>query len=103
MTPPRLSFSDRTIVGLPLAVSGQHIVRDQGSLAFSLLVGTRSKAFWLKAIFGRTGSAEPSGIKIGDVGQVPTREARQGRNLLGSIADGIDPRPKSPAAESPAK
>lgn len=104
MTPPRLSFSDRTIAGLPLAVSGQHIVRDQELAGFFLLVGTRSKAFMAQGDLWENGKRRTVRIKIGEVGQVPTREARaKAKILLGSIADGIDPRPKSPAAESPAK
>lgn len=104
MTPPRLAFSDRTIAGLPLAVSGQHIVRDQELAGFFLLVGTRSKAFMVQGDLWENGKRRTVRMKIGEVGQVPTREARaKAKVLLGSIADGIDPRPKSPTADSPVK
>ena len=37
-------------------------------------------------------------IKIGEVGELNTREARaKAKTLLGSIAKGIDPRPKKAA------
>jgi integrase len=42
-------------------------------------------------------------VKVGEVGRLPAREARaKAKVLLGSIADGVDPRPKPPEAAAAA-
>ena len=102
MSPTRLTLSDRTIAGLSLAASGQHIVRDQELAGFFLLVGTRSKAFMVQGDLWENGKRRTVRMKIGEVGKIPTREARaKAKVLLGSIADGADPRPKSQEPDAP--
>jgi Arm DNA-binding domain len=91
----RLSFSDRAIGALPFAASGQHIVRDEDVRGFFLLVGTRSKTFMIQGDLWENGKRRTIRVKIGEVGKIATREARaKAKVLLGSIADGVDPRPK---------
>ena len=47
-------------------------------------------------------SAETLRIKIGETGKIATRDARaRAKALLGSIAGGVDPRPKPEAADRP--
>lgn len=91
----RLAFSDRAIAVLPFASSGQHIVRDKDVPGFFLLVGTRSKTFMIQGDLWLSGKRRSVRLKIGEVGKITTREARaKAKMLLGSIADGVDPRPK---------
>ena len=91
----RLSFSDRAIGALPFAASGQHIVRDEDVPGFFLLVGTRSKTFMIQGDLWENGKRRTIRVKVGEVGKIATREARaKAKVLLGSIADGVDPRPK---------
>jgi Arm DNA-binding domain len=91
----RLSFSDRAIGSLPLAASGQQIVRDEDVPGFFLLVSTRSKTFMIQNDLWENGKRRTVRIKVGEVGKIATREARaKAKVLLGSIADGVDPRPR---------
>ena len=102
MSPARLSFSDRTIAALPLATSGQQIVRDADVAGFFILVGTRSKTFMIQGDLWEDGKRRTLRVKVGDVGQIATREARaKAKVLLGSIAHGVDPRPKPQATGGP--
>src|SRR5271168_1152478 len=95
MTHSRLSFSDRAIGALPFAASGQHIVRDEDVPGFFLLVGARSKTFMIQGDLWENGKRRSIRVKVGQVGKIATREARaKAKLLLGSIADGVDPRPK---------
>src|ERR1700689_625047 len=90
----RLSFSDRAISALPFAASGQHIVRDEDVPGFFLLVGARSKTFMIQGDLWENGKRRTIRVKVGEVGKIATREARaKAKVLLGSIADGVDPRP----------
>lgn len=91
----RFLLSDRTIAGLPLVDSGQRIVRDEELAGFFVLIGTRSKAFMVQGDLWQNGKRRTLRIKVGDVGEVASREARaKAKILLGSIAKGVDPRPK---------
>ena len=102
MSPTRLSFSDRAIAALPLAASGQQIVRDEDVAGFFILIGTRSKTFTIQGDLWEDGKRRTLRVRVGDVGKIATREARaKAKVLLGSIADGIDPRPKLEAADGP--
>jgi integrase len=102
MSPTRLSFSDRAIAALPLAASGQQIVRDEDVAGFFILIGTRSKTFMIQGDLWEDGKRRTLRVKVGDVGKIATREARaRAKVLLGSIADGVDPRPKLEAADGP--
>ena len=95
MSPRPLPFTDRLIAGLPLAGSGQRIIRDEDLAGFFILVGTRSKTFMIQGDLWENGKRRTVRMKIGEVGKIPTREARaKAKVLLGSIADGTDPRPK---------
>ena len=100
----RLPLSDRNIAALPLVASGQQIVRDEDLAGFFLLVGKRSKTFMVQSDLRNNGRRQTIRIKIGEVGKIAAREARaKARALLGSIADGVDPRPKPEITESPKK
>ena len=100
----RLPLSDRNIAALPLVASGQQIVRDEDLAGFFLLVGKRSKTFMVQSGLRNNGRRQTIRIKIGEVGKIAAREARaETRALLGSIADGVDPRPKPEITESPKK
>ena len=80
---------------MPFAASGQHIVRDEDVPGFFLLVGTRSKTFMIQGDLWENGKRRTIRVKIGEVGKIAAREARaKAKLLLGSIADGVDPRPK---------
>jgi integrase len=92
----RLSFSDRSIGALPFAPVGQHIVRDEDVPGFFLLVGIRSKTFMIQGDLWEHGKRRTIRVKVGEVGKIATREARaKAKVILGSIANGIDPRPKA--------
>jgi|SRR5271166_381534 len=102
MPPARLSLSDRVVATLPLAGSGQQIVRDSDLAGFFVLVGTRSKTYMIQSDLWEDGRRRTLRIKIGEAGKIATREARaKAKALLGSIASGVDPRPKPEAAGSP--
>jgi hypothetical protein len=101
MTHARFSFSDRAIAALPLAESGQYIVRDADVPGFFLLVGRRSKSFMVQGDLWEQGSRRTVRIKIGETGKTATRDARaKAKILLGSISTGVDPRPKPPEVAS---
>jgi hypothetical protein len=102
MPPARLSLSDRVVATLPLAASGQQIVRDSYLAGFFVLIGTRSKTYMIQSDLWENGSRRTLRIKIGEAGKIAAREARaKAKALLGSIATGADPRPKPEAADSP--
>lgn len=91
----KLSLSDRTISTIPLAVQGQTIIRDSELPGFFVMVGTRSKAFMVQGDLRQGQSRQSLRLKVGDVGRLTTREARErAKALLGQISEGIDPRPK---------
>ena len=102
MSHSQLSFSDPAIGTLPFAAAGQHIVRDEDVPGFFLLVGTRSKTFMIQGDLWENGKRRTIRAKVGEVGKIATREARaKAKVLLGSIADGVDPRPKSEEPVAP--
>lgn len=103
MTQQRNSLSDRNIAALPFVASRQEIVRDADLSGFFLLVGARSKTFMIQGDLRVAGKRQTIRIKVGEVGKITAREARaKAKALLGSIADGIDPRPKAkPGASVP--
>lgn len=45
----RLSLSERVVATLPLAASGQQIVRDSDLAGFFVLIGTRSKTYMIQS------------------------------------------------------
>ena len=96
MTQHRISLSDRNIAVLPFVAARQEIVRDADLAGFFLVVGARSKTFMIQGDLRVAGKRQTVRIKVGEVGKVTAREARaKAKALLGSIADGIDPRPKA--------
>lgn len=98
----RITLSDRSIAALPFAASQQRIIRDSDLPGFFLLVGKRTKTFMIQSDLRADGKRQTIRLKIGEVGQVTTREARaQAKSLLGSIMSGVDPRPEPKNAPSP--
>jgi hypothetical protein len=60
------------------------------------VVGAQSKTFMIQGDLRVAGKRQTVRIKVGEVGKVTAREARaKAKALLGSIADGVDPRPKA--------
>jgi len=74
MHPTRLALTDKAILALPFTTSGQRLVRDAELFGFFVVVGKRTKTFMVQ----------------GDL-------RAKAKTLLGSIAKGIDPRPKKAA------
>lgn len=98
MHPTRLALTDKAILRLPFTTSGQRLVRDAELSGFFVVVGKRTKTFMAQGDLRAEGKRQSIRIKVGEVGEVKTREARaKAKTLLGSIAKGIDPRPKKAA------
>ena len=98
MRPNRLALTDKAILALPFTTSGQRLVRDAELFGFFVVIGKRTKTFMVQGDLRANGKRQSIRIKIGDVGELNTREARaKAKTLLGSIAKGIDPRPKKAA------
>lgn len=97
-TDSRLLFSDRALAAVPLTAAGQRIVRDVELPGFFVLVGKTTKTFMVQGDLRSNGKRQSIRVKVGEVGRLQTREARaKAKRLLGSIVEGIDPRPKPPA------
>ena len=97
MPDTRLALTDRSIAGLPLAVSSQYFVRDTELPGFAVLVGKRKKTFVVQGDIRKGAQRLSIQLKIGGVSEKTTREARaEAKELLGKIAKGIDPREKDP-------
>ena len=91
----RISFSDRTVMALPLTSKGQTIVRDADLPGFFVRCGTRSKSYLVQGDLWVGSNRQTIWVKVGEVGKITARDARaKAKILLGSIADGVDPRPK---------
>ena len=91
----RLALTDKTILALQFAASGQQIVRDAELPGFFLMVGKRTKTFMVQGDLRQNGKRQSLRLKVGEVGEVRTREARaKAKALLGLIGKGVDPRPK---------
>jgi len=96
MYPARLALTDKAIIALCLAPSGQQIIRDTEVSGFFVMIGKRTKTFMVQGDLRANGKRQSIRIKIGEVGELKTREARaKAKELLGSIARGVDPRPKA--------
>jgi integrase len=98
-------FSDRALAAVPLMASGQRIVRDEELPGFFVLVGKTTKTFMVQGDLRADGKRQTIRVKVGEVGRLQTREARaKAKRILGSIIDGVDPRPaprKPKAAAAP--
>ncbi|HEY8005724.1 MAG TPA: integrase arm-type DNA-binding domain-containing protein [Methylocella sp.] len=96
MPDTRLPLTDRSIAGLPLAVSSQYFVRDTELPGFAVLVGKRKKTFVVQGDIRKGAQRLSIRLKIGGVSEKTTREARaEAKELLGKIAKGIDPRERT--------
>jgi integrase len=95
----RLPLTDKNIAGLPLADKGvQYRARDTDLAGFFVLVGSRAKSFMIQADLRTGGARQSIRMKVAEAGDLSTRDARaKAKALLGSIADGIDPRAKKSA------
>jgi integrase len=94
MYPTRLPLSEKAIIALRLAPRGQHVIRDTELPGFFLVIGKRRKTFMAQGDLRANGRRKSVRIKIGEVGQIKTREARaKAKEILGSIGKGVDPRP----------
>ena len=94
----RLALTDKAILALPFTKSGQRLVRDAELFGFFVVIGKRTKTFMVQGDLRANGKRQSIRIKVGEVGELNTREARaKAKTLLGSIAKGIDPRPKKAA------
>src|SRR5258708_24687882 len=95
MHPARLALSDKAIIALRFASSGQQIIRDTELPGFFVMIGKRTKTFMAQGDLRVNGKRRSIRIKVGEVGEIKTREARaKAKELLGSIANGVDPRSK---------
>ncbi len=93
MQTTRVTLSDKAATALPLATAGQFVVRDAELPGFFVLVGTTRKTYMVQADLWQQRKRQSIRVKVGDVGKLTAREARaKAKVLLGSIADGIDPR-----------
>jgi integrase len=98
MNPNRLTLTDKASLALPFMTSGQRLVRDAELSGFFVVVGKRTKTFVVQGDLRVNGKRQSVRIKVGEVGDLNTREARaKAKTLLGSIAKGIDPRQKKAA------
>lgn len=90
-------LTDKFVAALDPSERGQRIVRDGDLKGFFVLVGTRTKSFMVQADLRSNGTRRSLRVKIGDFDTLSVREARaKAKTILGSIAQGIDPRAKSP-------
>jgi hypothetical protein len=91
----RLPLTDKNVMGLPPAMKGQYRARDTELAGFFVLIGARAKSFMIQADLRVGGARQTVRMKVAEVGEMTTRDARaKAKALLGSIADGIDPREK---------
>lgn len=100
MPATRITLSDKAAAAIPLAATGQLIVRDAELPGFFVLVGTTRKTYMVQADLRANRKRRSVRVKVGDVGRISAREARaKAKVLLGSIAAGVDPHaPVEPAA-----
>jgi hypothetical protein len=89
----RITLTDRGIAELPLSAVGQYIVRDVELAGFFVVIGKRKKTFMVQADLWRETGRQSMRVKIGIVGEMPTRKARAAAmEVIGKIARGQDPR-----------
>lgn len=90
----RLPLTDKNLIGLPFAQSGQYRARDTELGGFFVLIGLRTKTFMIQADLRLDGARQSIRMKVAEVGEISAREARaKAKTLLGRIAGGEDPRP----------
>ncbi|MDP3856119.1 Arm DNA-binding domain-containing protein, partial [Phenylobacterium sp.] len=93
MASQQLLLTDKAIIRLPFATSGQYKARDTELGGFFVQVGKRSKTYMVEGEFWRHGVREiRAQIKLGEFGDITTREARtKAKEALASIARGERP------------
>ncbi len=98
MSDPKLHLTDRNLLNLAFAKSGQYRVRDTETPGFFVLIGSRTKSFMIQADLRPDRKSRISiRMKVAEVGQMSAREARaKAKGLLARIAAGEDPRPPRP-------
>ena len=96
MPDQRLALTDKILIGMPFARSGQIVVRDTEQPGFAVRIGAATKTFIIQADLRREdGGRSTIKMKVCEVGELNTRDARtKARGLLLLIASGEDPRPK---------
>lgn len=98
----RLALTDKNLIGLPFAATGQYRARDTELGGFFVLVGSRTKSFMIQADLRIDRARQSVRMKVAEVGEIPAREARaRAKTLLGRIAAGEDPRPPRVAPAAP--
>jgi hypothetical protein len=98
----RLPLTDKNIAALPLAASAQYLARDVELAGFFLLVGIRTKSFMIQGDLRLNGQRRSIRMKVAEVGDLTARDARaKAKALLGTIANGIDPREKKRKPDQP--
>ena len=80
---PRILLSDRALAAVPLMLSGQRIVRDAELLRFFVLVRKTTKTFMVEGDLCVDGKRQSIRVKVGEVGRLQTREAREGQSHRG--------------------
>lgn len=96
MPDQRLALTDKILINMPFARSGQVVVRDTEQPGFAVRIGATTKTFIIQADLRREdGTRSTIKMKVCEVGELNTRAARtKARGLLLLIASGEDPRPK---------
>lgn len=103
MSDLRLPLTDKNLIGLPFAPSGQYRARDTDLGGFFVLIGKGAKSFMIQADLRADGRRRSIRMKVADVGELSARDARaKAKILLGRIADGDDPRPPRQTPQAPA-
>lgn len=95
MSDLRLALTDKTLLGLPFAQTGQYRVRDNDLPGFFVLIGTGKKSFMIQAdLRPKAGGRTSIRMKVAEAGELNVRDARaKAKGLLAAIAAGDDPRP----------
>ncbi len=96
MTDLSLPLTDKNVAALPHTPGAQYKARDTELKGFFVVVGVRSKSFFVQGDL-RQGHQRVRSVrvKVCKVGELSTREARaKAKALLGSIATGVDPSEK---------
>ena len=90
----RLPLTDKNLIGLPFAQTGQYRARDTDLGGFFVLIGSHTKSFMIQADLRVDGRRQSVRMKVGEVGELSSRDARsKAKALLGLISSGKDPRP----------
>jgi len=99
-----LPLTDKNVAGLPYAPGAQYKARDTELAGFFVVVGSRSKTYFVHGDLRQAGQRVRSvQVKVGAAGEFTAREARaKAKALLASIANGVDPSEK-PRTKTPVK